>query len=194
MVVNQDQFNLKKDIIMLSYIFYFIIICRFGNSIQSLMKFELKLFFTHKTGIPFVNLLETDVIYEGPKYVEEGKILQISCILSRYLWPQWSFNNQRLDEIEDSRIELRFENGRQSSIDRREILIIENVSLNDEGFYRCNQHSIRVHYVHVLPKFPFNHSNISSSRLVKIMQKEFDNVELECQSDHYNQRYSPVNW
>ncbi|KAH9497641.1 hypothetical protein DERF_013614 [Dermatophagoides farinae] len=161
---------------MLSFIFvYFVIICRFG--------------------IYSVNLLETDVIYDGPKYVDQGNILRISCILSKYLWPQWSHNNQRLDDLEDSRIEFKFENEPSSSINRREILLIENVSINDEGFYRCNHNSIKVHYVHVIPKFRFDHTDISPFRLVKILDKEYKNVLLECQSGHYSHHYhSPINW
>ena len=155
-----------------------------------ILKFCVKI-----TGIYSVNLLETNVIYEGPKYVDQGNILRISCILSKYLWPQWSHNNQRLDDLEDSRIEFKFENEPSSSINRREILLIENVSINDEGFYRCNHNSIKVHYVHVIPKFRFDHTDISPFRLVRILDKEYENVLLECQSGHYSHHYhSPINW
>lgn len=92
-----------------------------------------------------------DVKYTGPHYVTRGSEIRITCQMSNFKMPMWSLNDENiLSTSRRSRYQTDSVEGSKKS--RMELLIIHNITEDDEGYYRCHSDSRNAHFVHVLPQ------------------------------------------
>ena len=133
-----------------------------------------------------------DAIYSGPKTVNEGDTVQILCRMSRLEAPKWSHNDEEISES-DPRFKYNFLISQVAS--RGEVLTITNVSLQDQGYYRCNSFSQNAYILHVIPQLNDDQMNspVADSKLFQDLLIENSTVEIECPLESSSQK-ATVYW
>ena len=118
-----------------------------------------------------------DVVYGGPKFVEEGQSFSIWCRMSHFNAPKWTKNDS---PISDSN-RISYDNKIGIEMTRIEILIVTNASATDSGLYRCNSFSRAYHRLDVITSQPITtFSEPSVGIAFEEIKEEQSTVTLQC--------------
>ena len=134
-----------------------------------------------------------DVVYKGPKYVDEGQTFTITCRMSQFNAPKWTKNDVGISETN----RISFERSVGMELTRIETLRVTNASAIDSGVYRCNSFSRAYHRIDVITSQPITSipdSSTHSDIAYEEIKEEFSTIVLKCNDLSSDSDDTEIQW